>query len=143
MLVLRWNFLAVFKRRWQNIFAKFYMFRLPVNWYAKKIFHFCVYAHLLAALVSHLSLWIEMPLFLLWVLCLSFIQIKMIARFWTMKTIKFENIDRDPDVTVLKNQKKFMITSRFVGSAYSIQEENNILESISSVLNSIIEITSW
>ena len=143
MLVLRWNFLVVFKRRWRNIFANFYMFRLPVNWYVKKIFHFCVYAHLLPALVSHLSLWIGMPLFLLWVLCLSFIQIKMIARFWTMKTIKFENFDRDPDVTVLKNQKKSMITSRLVGSAYSIQEENNILEFISSVLNSSIEITSW
>ena len=60
-----------------------------------------------------------------------------------MKTIKFENFDRDPDVTVLKNQKKSMITSRLVGSAYSIQEENNILEFISSVLNSSIEITSW
>ena len=60
-----------------------------------------------------------------------------------MKTIKFENFDRDPDVIVLKNQKKSMITSKLVGSAYSIQEENNILEFISSVLNSSIEITSW
>ena len=60
-----------------------------------------------------------------------------------MKTIKFENFDRDPDVTVLKNQKKNMITSRLIGSACSIQEENNILEFISSVLNSSIEITSW
>ena len=144
MFVLRWNFLSVFKRRWQNIFTKFYMFRLPVNWHTKKIFHFCVYAHLLPALVSHLSLWTGMPLFLLWVLCLSFIQIKMIARFWTMKTIKFENFDRDP------NQKKSMITSRLVDSAYSRPEENNIvfwciklLEFISLVLNSSIEVTSW
>ena len=68
----------------------------------------------------------------------------MTTMFWTMKPI------RDPDVTVLKNQKKSMITSRLVDSAYSRPEENNIvfwciklLEFISLVLNSSIEVTSW
>ena len=51
-------------------------------------------------------------------------------------------------LTVLKNQKKSMITSRLVGSASSRPEEKDIvlwciklLEFISSGLNSIIEVT--
>ena len=65
-----------------------------------------------------------------------------------MKPIKFENFGRNPDVTVLKNQKKSMITSRLVGAAYSRPEENHIvfsciklLEFIRSVLSSSIEVT--
>ena len=44
-----------------------------------------------------------------------------------MKPIKFENFGRDPDMTVLKNQKKSMITSRLVCSAYFRPEEKNIV----------------